>query len=43
MTELDKSEGHCRCCSRREQPKRVSRWLGFLVHVVYEVARNWPW
>ena len=43
MTELNESEGHCRCCSKRERPNRSSRWLGLLVHVIYEIARNWPW
>ncbi|MEU3901948.1 hypothetical protein [Streptomyces sp. NPDC045251] len=43
MTELDESEGHCRCCSKRDRPKRATRWLGLLFHVAYEVARNWPW
>ncbi|MFF3639075.1 MULTISPECIES: hypothetical protein [unclassified Streptomyces] len=43
MTELDKSEGHCRCCSKRDRSKRTARWLGLLAHVVYEIARNWPW
>ncbi len=43
VTELDESEGHCQCCSRREQPERGSRWLGTLIRVIYEVALNWPW
>ncbi|WP_275404130.1 MULTISPECIES: hypothetical protein [unclassified Streptomyces] len=42
MTDLDESEGHCRCCSKRE-PKRVPGWLGLLVRAVYEIAVNWPW
>ncbi|MFE0453089.1 hypothetical protein ACFW2D_17750 [Streptomyces sp. NPDC058914] len=43
MTEQDKSEGHCRCCSKRDRPKRPSRWLGLVVHAVYEIVRIWPW
>ncbi|MGW3520593.1 hypothetical protein [Streptomyces hydrogenans] len=44
MTELDESEGHCRCCSKRDRPKRAVQWLGFLVRVVYETAPFWwPW
>lgn len=43
MTELNESEGHCRCCSKRERPMRSSRWLGLLVHAIYEITRNWPW
>ncbi|MFI5726775.1 MULTISPECIES: hypothetical protein [Streptomyces] len=43
MTELDESEGHCQCCSKRERPERASRWLGILIRAAYEAALNWPW
>ncbi|WP_276329148.1 hypothetical protein [Streptomyces tricolor] len=43
MTELYESEGHCRCCSKRGRSKRIPRWLGPVVRVVYEIVWIWPW
>ncbi|MEU7090098.1 hypothetical protein [Streptomyces achromogenes] len=44
MTEQYESEGHCRCCSKRDRPERAARWLGFLIRVAYEAVLNgWPW
>ncbi len=43
VTELDESEGHCQCCSKRERPERASRRLGILIRAAYEAALNWPW
>lgn len=43
MTEFDESAGHCRCCSKRDRPKRAAQWLGLMIRVAYEVARFWPW
>ncbi|WP_263456672.1 hypothetical protein [Streptomyces olivaceus] len=43
MTDLEKSEGHCRCCSRRDRPERTGRWLGLLIRAIYEIVWDWPW
>ncbi|WP_258539742.1 hypothetical protein [Streptomyces ipomoeae] len=42
MAMHEEPEGHCRCCSRRNDPYRVVRWLG-PVFTIYQIVRdNWP-
>ncbi|MEU9446607.1 hypothetical protein AB0D42_38410 [Streptomyces sp. NPDC048304] len=47
MTDLmathDVPEGHCRCCSRRDQTYRLVRWLGPIYTIYKIVSEHWPW
>ncbi len=43
MAMNDVPEGHCRCCSRRDQTYRLVRWLGPVYTIYKIVSDHWPW
>lgn len=43
MAMNDVPEGHCRCCSRRDQTYRLVRWLGPIYTIYKIMSDHWPW